>query len=187
MEAMLLDPFPSEKGSIPPICERLAQLGVTLRTATATDLPFLGRLYAGTRAAELLAAPWSAAEKAAFCASQFSLQHADYVRRFPRGDFWIVSQRLDGTARDIGRLSVERKSKAWRLIDIILAVGARGQGLGAALIQWVQASAASAGAEAVDLTVLAGNPRARALYLRLGFEDSRDGDGLRQAMRWRPA
>jgi GNAT superfamily N-acetyltransferase len=159
---------------------------VTLRAAGATDMRFLGRLYAGTRAAELLAAPWSPAEKAAFCASQFSLQHADYVRRFPRGDFWIVSQRLEGIDRDIGRLSVERISKAWRVIDLIVAVEARGQGLGAALIQWVQASAASAGAEAVDLSVLTSNPRARALYLRLGFEDLRDGDGLYRKMRWRP-
>lgn len=159
---------------------------MTLRAAGATDMRFLGRLYAGTRAAELLAAPWSPAEKAAFCASQFSLQHADYVRRFPRGDFWIVSQRLEGIDRDIGRLSVERISKAWRVIDLIVAVEARGQGLGAALIQWVQASAASAGAEAVDLSVLTSNPRARALYLRLGFEDLRDGDGLYRKMRWRP-
>lgn len=97
-----------------------------------------------------------------------------------------MSQRLDGIERDIGRLSVKRKSKAWRVIDIILAVEARGQGLGAALIQWVQASAASAGAEAVDLSVLTENPRARALYLRLGFQEIGDADGLYRQMRWRP-
>jgi ribosomal protein S18 acetylase RimI-like enzyme len=169
------------------MCERLAGCGMTLRAAAATDMPFLHRLYAGTRAAELLPSPWSPAEKAAFCASQFALQHAGYVRRFPRGDFWIVSQRLDGMERDIGRLSVQRKSKAWRLIDIVVAAEARKQGLGTALIQWVQASAACAGAEAVDLTVLTSNSRARALYLRLGFEDAGDGDGLHQSMRWRPA
>ena len=187
MEAISLAPFPPGKGAIPPIRGRLAQFGVTLRTAGAGDMPFLGRLYAGTRAAELLAAPWSPAQKAAFCGSQFALQHADYVRRFPRGDYWILTQRLDGIARDIGRLWVERGTKAWRVIDIIVAVEARGQGLGAALVQWVQASAASAGAEAVDLSVLTGITRARALYLRLGFQDSGDGDGLYRQMRWRPA
>ena len=187
MEPIILAPFPPGKGMIPPLSERLAGFGVSLRPAAATDMPFLGRLYAGTRAAELLAAPWSPAEKAAFCASQFSLQHADYVRRFPRGDFWIVSQRLEGVERDIGRLSVERKSKAWRLIDIIVSAGARGQGLGAALVQWVQASAVAAGADAVVLSVLSGNPRARALYLRLGFTDWGNGDGLHQPMRWCPA
>ena len=185
MAAMILAPFPPGKGTIPPICERLAGLGVTLRPAAATDIPFLGRLYAETREAEL--PPWSPAEKDAFCASQFYLQHADYVRRFPDGDFWIVSQRLEGIERDVGRLSVERKSGAWRLIDIIVSAGARGQGLGAALVQWVQASAAAAGADAVVLSVLSDNPRARALYLRLGFADWGDGDGLCQPMRWCPA
>ncbi|RYY23542.1 MAG: GNAT family N-acetyltransferase [Sphingomonadales bacterium] len=157
-----------------------------MRPAALADTPFLRRLYAETRAPELIATRWPAAEKAAFCDSQFALQHSDYVRRFPRSDFWVVTQATAVSIGDVGRLSLDRKSRAWRVIDIIVALDARGQGLGTALIEWVQASALAAGAQSVALTVATTNPGAMALYGRLGFVETGAVTPLHRAMEWRP-
>ena len=51
---------------------------VTLRPIRDEDRPFLERLYASTRDEELRPVPWSDAQKTAFLASQYALQHAHY-------------------------------------------------------------------------------------------------------------
>lgn len=180
MEADPLALFPAPRG-VSPRSDRLAVPGLALRPAASADLPFLRRLHAETRAPELLAAPWSPAEKAAFCDSQFALQHADYLRRFPRGDFWMVTRE----GRAIGRLYLDRGRREWRVIDITIAGTARGQGLGTALLAWVQEAARTAAASGVALSVMTANWRARALYARSGFADVGEAGPFHRAMAWR--
>jgi len=173
MLATPLPPFPARRPAPLPG----APAG-RLRPATSADLPFLARLYASYREPELLFLPWSAAEKQAFLQSQFGLQHSDYVRRFPRAAFWIVC--VDEAP--VGRLYLDRARAEWRILDIGFLPEHRGKGLGATLIGLAQAGAAAANA-ALALTVAANNPRARALYRRLGFVEQ-PGDGMHVPMLW---
>ncbi|MEL6769115.1 MAG: GNAT family N-acetyltransferase [Pseudomonadota bacterium] len=53
---------------------------------------------------------------------------------------------------------------------IAVAEAARGQGIGSALLARVAEEGRARGARAIRLDVIDGNPRARALYERLGFE-----------------
>ena len=53
---------------------RAAGLGLTFRRITETDLPFLARVYASTRAEELaVVTTMTDAQKAAFLAAQFQV------------------------------------------------------------------------------------------------------------------
>ncbi len=56
--------------------------------------------------------------------------------------------------------------------DLVVAESLRGQGVGTALIQTLVKRARSQGARAFEIGVAMDNPRAAALYRRLGFEDS---------------
>jgi RimJ/RimL family protein N-acetyltransferase len=180
--------FPEPVQALPPLSEGLRRMGVALRRATAADLPFLRTLYGGFRAEELALAPWTPEQKARFLDDQFRLQHTDWMRRYAEADFLIVEQaRPPGVATAVGRLYLSRRPPLWRIVDIGLTPAKRGGGLGGSLIEWVCASAARAGAAGVGLAVLAANPRAEALYRRLGFEDSGAGDDFRRDMTWRPA
>ena len=173
--AMKLPGFPRAKAIAP----ATGIDGIVLRAAGEDDLPFLLALFAGFRAPELLLAPWSAEQKAAFVESQFALQHAHFVRHFPRADFWVIQRE----EQPIGRVYLDRSKAEWRLIEIGLATTAQGQGIGAALVRWIQASAAAAG-RAVALSVAVNNPRARALYHRLGFADRPTDSGTHVEMVW---
>ena len=158
----------------------MAAAGLRLRPAKTRDLAALSELYAQMRAPELAPVPWSPERKAAFLASQFALQHRHFTQTDPASDFWIVER--DGVLA--GRLYADRKGRAWRLPEIMLAAAARGQGCGTALIRWLQADALSAGARTVDLHVLIANPRVGALYARLGFVDVETDSPTHRGMRW---
>jgi GNAT superfamily N-acetyltransferase len=56
--------------------------------------------------------------------------------------------------------------------DLVVAEPLRGQGVGTALIQALVKRARTQGAKAFEIGVAMDNPRAAALYRRLGFEDS---------------
>ena len=167
---------------------RLKAMGVGFRHAARADLDFLRRAYASFRAEEMASVGWSEAAKSAFLDSQFDLQHADFVRTVPRADFLVVEQTLPpAAAAPVGRLYLGRAKPLWSVIDIGLLAAARGRGLGAAMLQWLQAAAPAAGAEGLKLQVLVFNPRARALYDRLGFVPEGEIENGRQKMVWRAA
>lgn len=168
----------------PPAPEALTAIGIGLRPAEARDLAALARLFVLLRMPELLLAPWSAEEKQAFANDQFRLQHTHFVQYFAKGDFWVITA---NGVDPVGRLYLDRRGSEWRLIELLLAPELRGRGIGSALIDWIKARAAASGAEGVALHVAVNNPRARALYHRLGFEDVAGGDGLNLPMRWRSA
>jgi ribosomal protein S18 acetylase RimI-like enzyme len=151
---------------------------VALRPIDGADEPFLRRLYASTRAAELSPVPWSEEQKQAFCDSQFDLQDAYYRQHYPTADFDIVE--LDG--QPAGRFLVDRDDGSFLILDIAMISECRGRGTGTRLLQWLQAAAGASGA-AVVLTVEPGSPAER-LYRRLGFT-VRASHQLHREMVWR--
>ena len=127
-------------------------LAITLRPAVKTDLPFLRK-------------HWQSAMSPHFRAAGLSPEQEDPERRL-RMDFDIASIILrDGDA--IGMLKLDRAAQPWRLVQLLLAPEAQGQGLGTALLRTLTAEADARGA-AMELSVLKSNP-AKRLYQRLGF------------------
>ncbi|WP_010545314.1 GNAT family N-acetyltransferase [Sphingomonas elodea] len=157
--------------------------GVRLRPVRPSDEPFLLRLYGTLRAPDLAALPWDAAQKRAFIAEQFHLQQTHYRQTRPHADYWLVEK---GPAAPIGRLSLDRSDTAWRILELLLLPRARGNGLGTALIHWVQAAARAAAADAVTLHVETGNHQALRLYARLGFVDAPSAHATHRFLRWTP-
>lgn len=145
-----------------------ALAGVSLRPEAPADDAFLLELYASTRAAELALTDWTTDQKEAFVASQFAAQRAYYRGKFPEASFDVIER--GGSA--VGRLYVDRSGGELRIVDIALVPAHRGQGLGRALIEWLQQDAATR-AQRIVIHVEANNP-ARRLYDRLGFVPVRD-------------
>ncbi|WHU02964.1 GNAT family N-acetyltransferase [Sphingomonas sp. NIBR02145] len=156
--------------------------GIALPAADVGNLPELADLHAQARIAELLFAPWAPDQKRAFLDEQFALQHAHFVKAHRKGDFRLVTR---GDA-PIGRFYFDRSGPEWVLIDILLAPGAQARGLGTTLVGWLQQAARDANADRLRLSVAYNNPRAQALYRRLGFEDAGDVAGTHLSMLWRP-
>ncbi|MBA83383.1 GNAT family N-acetyltransferase [Thalassobius sp. S69A] len=80
---------------------------------------------------------------------------------------------LFGAAWRAALLSVlERRVEAgiFQMDGIFVSAGARGQGVGAALLEAVALRARQQGARAVRLDVIDTNPRAEQLYRRVGFQ-----------------
>lgn len=177
-------PFPLAASDLPPPSEALRRAGLTLRPALAADLPFLRDLYRSFRAEELALVPWTAAQKAQFLDDQFRLQHADWTVRYAGADFLVVDRPV--ARLPLGRLYLDRRGPVWRIIDIGLAPQSRSRGLGRILIEWICSSAADAGAQGVGLAVLATNPRAEALYRRLGFKGAANPGDMRRELVWTP-
>ena len=69
-------------------------------------------------------------------------------------------------------------------MDIVITPAVRGQGYGAALLRWVQGSAAVLGRR-VTLSVDAAYHGAQRLYARLGFASS-GIDAVQLGMAWHP-
>jgi ribosomal protein S18 acetylase RimI-like enzyme len=159
---------------------RAADAGLAFRRLTESDLPFLARVYASTRAEELGVTDWSDEQKAAFLEAQFRAQHAHYQQYYPKAD-WLVTVRA---GEDIGRLYIERWPSQHRIIDIAFLPAHRGQGFGAALLRDLMDEAAAAD-KAVTIHVEKFNPAMR-LYRRLGFKTEED-KGVYDLMRWTAA
>lgn len=137
---------------------------VTLFIENRADEPFLRRLYRSTREEELAATAWPETIKQSFCDSQFDLQHADYVRRHPGGEFLV----LRAGSEPVGRLYLDTIGESVHVIDIAVLPAWRGRGIGSSLLAALQQRAVAAG-KTLSLQVLAWNDRAIALYRRAGF------------------
>lgn len=160
--------------------KRAADAGMGFRRIAESDLPFLEGVYASTRSEELAAAPLTDAQKAAFLAEQFRLQHAHYQKYYPDAD-WLITMHA---GEDIGRLYIERWPTQHRIIDIAFLPGQRGKGFGEALLRDLMDEAAVAGKD-VSIHVEKFNPALR-LYRRLGFVTEED-KGVYDLMRWTAA
>jgi ribosomal protein S18 acetylase RimI-like enzyme len=145
---------------------------------TAFDEEFLLGVYASTREAELANVGWDDAQIRAFVSMQHRAQSADYRERFPKADYSVIV--LSG--RPIGRLWVDRHTDEIRILDVTVLPRHQGQGVGTLLIKELQAEARHADVPLRD-SVLINNPRAEALYRRLGFVQIGE-NGMYRSMEW---
>ncbi len=136
---------------------------LTLLPATADDEPFLEKVYAGTRAAELASVPWTEEDKAAFLRMQFAAQAQHYREHYPNTSFDVIV--LDD--QPVGRLYVARWTDEIRIVDIALLPEFCNGGLGTTVLRTLQAEASAAG-KPLRIHVERFNPALR-LYERLGF------------------
>ncbi|MFY2762815.1 GNAT family N-acetyltransferase [Arenimonas sp. MALMAid1274] len=156
--------FPPWRRDPPTAPARLAELGYRLRPARDEDLPRLAELYADSRADELAVMPWPEAAKRSFLAQQFALQHSHYLQHYADADFLVIQH--GGEVQ--GRYYLQRAAPDHLVVDISLFAAHRGRGLGQALLAASQHEAGALG-RGMALHVYRGNPRAQALYERLGF------------------
>ena len=151
------------------------------RAASGDDTAFLLRVYADSRADELMLVPWSDAQKEAFLQQQFSAQDFHYRKYYPEAAFEMVL--VDDVP--VGRLYTARAefTDEIRLMDIALLSAFRGRGIGTRLIRETMTEAASMG-RGVRLHVEFNNP-ARRLYDRLGFRFVKE-EGPYLMLEWLP-
>jgi GNAT superfamily N-acetyltransferase len=135
-----------------------------VRTPDAADVDFLARLYASTRA-DLQSATADPALVASIIGMQQRLQAADYRQAFPNALYLLLEQ----AGSPCGRVVVDAGAAALRLVDIALLPPARGHGLGTHILRALQ-GCAQVMAMPLTLAVHHSNPRARRLYLALGFQ-----------------
>lgn len=157
----------------------MTMFAVNLRALQATDMAFIERLYAGSRAFEMSHSGWPAEQIAAFLGQQCHIQHTYYQTHYPDGQFLIIEH--EGQA--IGRLYLFWGQASLNLIDITLLPDYQGKGIGTALIQ-AQLHKVDAQGLGVDLFVEPYNPALR-LYTRLGFYANGDS-GVYQRLRRDP-
>lgn len=136
-------------------------------------------LYEALRADEMALIAWPEGARESFLDSQFALQHHHFVTYFEHAEFLVLEH--DGIA--VGRLYVLRDAPRWSIIDIGLLPAWQGHGLGSALLRQLQQDARDARAQGLSLHVRIDNPRAHALYLRLGFRNE-SVDGTHLLMHW---
>ena len=136
------------------------------RASGAGDSAFLARLYASTRP-DLASQTADPAFVAGLIAMQQRFQAAGYRADFP-GACYLLLER-DGAP--CGRIVVDAGAQALRLVDIALLPAARGHGVGSHVLRALQQCAEVTGLP-LRLAVHRSNPRARRLYLALGFQSS---------------
>ena len=141
---------------------------IVLRPTTVADEPFLRRLYASTREAELEQMPFDEEQKLQFLRFQYDAQHAHYTSAHPDASFQLVL--VDGAPA--GRLYLARGDVGIHLIDIALLPQFQSQGIGGSLVVELAREA-----DADDLPITAHvecHNRALGLYRRLGFGEVAD-------------
>ncbi|HSB63293.1 MAG TPA: GNAT family N-acetyltransferase [Thermoanaerobaculia bacterium] len=135
----------------------------TLRPARPEDREFLLSVYASTRAEELAPVPWTDEQKGAFLRMQFDAQDAHYRAHHEGATYDVIE--VDGVPA--GRLTLHRRPKEIRLVDIALLPRFRGSGIGTSLVAELIAESEKRGVP-LTIHVEMSNP-ARRLYERLGF------------------
>lgn len=153
---------------------------IDLRPVTAEDRDFLLRIYATTRAQELAQVPWTDEQKNAFLQMQFEAQDIDYHKRYPQGDFKVIT--LGGEA--IGRIYLHRGDDRIHILDVTLLPEHRNSGIGSSLLRDVVNEAAHSQRN-VCIYVETFNPSLR-LFQRLGFVVARE-EGFNLLLEWRPS
>lgn len=145
------------------LLEALRPRGLSTRPAEPKDRDFQRALFLSARP-HLQSLPLPEAALAQMLDQQYDFQQADYQHHFAGASRLIVQERDE----PIGALTVHDSGADLHIVDIVITPAARGQGYGAALLGWVQGSAAVLGRR-VTLSVDVANPAAQRLYARLGF------------------
>jgi ribosomal protein S18 acetylase RimI-like enzyme len=136
---------------------------VRLRPVDDADRAFLVELYASTREEELAQVEWPEGARETFVEQQFAAQDHHYRANYPGATLDVIE--VDGSPA--GRLYVHRGPSDIRIMDIALAPGFRGRGIGTRLLRSLMDEADASGRK-LSIHVEQNNP-ARSLYDRLGF------------------
>tara|TARA_A100001391_G_scaffold136353_2_gene95077 strand:+ start:38700 stop:39200 length:501 start_codon:yes stop_codon:yes gene_type:complete len=103
------------------------------------------------------------------------------------GAFSLIARRdgeAVGLANCLTGFSTFAAAPLVNIHDFAVLAQARGQGIGRALMQAIEAEALKRGATKITLEVLSGNAPARALYAACGFSDYQLDPTAGQAMFW---
>jgi [ribosomal protein S18]-alanine N-acetyltransferase len=139
-------------------------MNVRIRRANAADIPAMMNLEQQSPAA----GHWSRQQYESFFVTPSRPQQSERLT-------WIVEN--DAEAHEfIGFLVAHRIDADWELENMVVASKARRRGVGARLLGELLAQARSAHAREIFLEVRESNHNARALYRKLGFEET----GLRK-------
>jgi GNAT superfamily N-acetyltransferase len=155
-------------------------LPVALRLATEADEPFLIKLYADSREAEMAALGWDEPQRTAFVLHQFAAQTTHYLRYFPHAKHDII----EAEGLPVGRLWVERNQDEIRILDLLVLTGTRRQGIGGGLVQALQAEAERE-LKPLRVSIETLSP-ARSLFDQLGFVPEEE-KGPHLLLAWEPA
>jgi ribosomal protein S18 acetylase RimI-like enzyme len=148
----------------------LAQ-GMAIHTECEADMPALRTLFHDQRWAEFAMLPWDDATKRDLLDRQFDAQHRHYASSYENPQFLVLTVR----EQIVGRMYLGSVDAGdIHLIDILLAPGHRGRGIGSCLIGALLVSAGNE-RRRVLLQVDKTN-QAAALYQRLGFRVYADTD-----------
>ncbi len=149
------------------VCDEMVVRGAptpTISSRTAVrpgDEAFLHDLYAETRAADFAGLPTELADQVV------RLQHEAREAAYGAAYADLADEILEEDARPVGRILVARRVADLHVVDLAVAVGARGRGVAThALTRWRDRAAAEG--RLLTLTVADDNP-AGALYESLGF------------------
>lgn len=148
---------------------------ITTRPLLPTDQEFSYQVYASTRLEELALIPWPDVKKEAFVRMQFEIRDQQYRSEYPEALTEII------LCNDVpaGTLITSQTADTLFLVDIALLPHFRGAGIGARILQDLQAQG-----KKVILHVLKDNP-AQHLYSRLGFVTVAE-DSMYLGMEWNP-
>lgn len=144
------------------------------RAPGPADEAFLEALYLETRA-DLGALPVPMSVIEGIARHQRQLQHADYARRYPALQEWLVL----AAGRPVARVALEGAGSALRVVDLSVARVVRRNGIARSVLTALQAQA-----DSIALRVRSDNSGARRLYEALGFSVLREEDAALE-LGWR--
>ena len=158
------------------LVERLClDFPLSLRLAAEDDDRFMRTLYRSTRD-DLAIIPGGPLHLFALLDMQYLAQVMGYRSTYPRALYLLVE--CHGEA--VGRIVLNESGDEIRVVDLAFLPQARSCGYGTRIIGVLQRMEVP-----LTLSVYRSNPRARKLYVRLGFVPV-DSDSVIEQMRWSP-
>jgi ribosomal protein S18 acetylase RimI-like enzyme len=154
-------------------------LGISLRSARASDAGFLAGLH-HSRRDDLRCIDGDRDLIEMLIEDQQRYQTLGYGANFPNAAEFIVEK----VGEPIGRVVVDFGPNEVRVLDIGLIRSALGKGCGTSVLRALQAAAAKVPAP-LTLSVLWSNPRAKKIYSSLGFTVTESRGGV-DFMVWYP-
>jgi GNAT superfamily N-acetyltransferase len=167
-----------QAGDAEPSGSRAPDSRLTFQDIRPEDEAVFFDLFSLVRGAELQLDGWDPLLRDKMLRSQFEAQRYGYREQYPAADTRLILR--DGAP--IGWVIVDRSGRDLHGIDIALRPDEQSRGVGTQIIRQLQDEAA-AGQRAMMITVQRFNPRAMALYARLGFRAIRESD-LHVIMEW---
>ena len=153
-----------------------------LRPATAADRTFCRDLFHEDRGPLFFPLNLDPVALAALLDQQYGAQQAAFRQAFPDAEDGIVDRAGDPVGRLTSAWIADDKGPSLHVVDLLLSVRARNQGIGTKLLNGLHQAALAKGAGRLTLSVLRENIDARRLYGRLGFVAVEGGSGARVAM-----